>query len=521
VALLGTGDGSTYQAGSVLWSYQVVGGISSKVTSIRSIPDVNNDGVDDCVATAEDYHTYCINGNGSGVADILWSYDNSTNPLRTGYVYQDFCLTSVPDIDGDSVDDVVIGTAGGSRSVIALSGKDGDWIWTYDSHEYGGGGWIYEVAPIQDIDGDGIGDVLACAGDDGSNTGPRRAYCLSGDTGAKIWDRLLGAAGFCVRAIDDLTGDGKDDVAVGTTDNMIHILNGATGVNLDIYDAGSTVWTVAAIEDISKDGKKDIVAGTQDGYVHLVRSDSASLEWPAAVYVGGIVTEVHIVEDQDADDLDDITVAGTMSNYRLLGGAAGANLWSKPSGQMAFATSPAPDLDGDGLEDVIGGSGYNANRVRVMSGTTGDSLWMRPTAGAVETVHYIESIDGDASPEVLVGTRSGEILCLAGGGGLAGVITEDDRVAGQGVRLWNHPNPTSATTLISYRLGQARAVNLAIFDVAGRHIATLVEGDVSAGLHAVTWDGCDTLGRPASTGLYFARLRAGDEIISRKIMLLR
>jgi len=123
------------------------------------------------------------------------------------------------------------------------------------------------------------------------------------------------------------------------------------------YDAGSTVWTVAAIGDITGDDKKDIIAGTHDGRVHAVRSDSASLAWPAAASVGNIVTEVHVIEDQTEDGVGDVTVAGTIANYLLLNGATGAYIWSRPSGHMAFATSRVPDLSGNGLEDVIGGSG--------------------------------------------------------------------------------------------------------------------------------------------------------------------
>jgi hypothetical protein len=524
VVLTGVGDGSPYPAGTILWSHQVVGGYSSEVTSIRSIPDINGDGFDDCIATAEDYHTYCINGNGSGQADILWSFDTSTDIYRTGSVWQDFSMTPIPDLDSDGRYDVIIGTAGGSRSVFAIDGTDGDTLWSYDSHEYGGGGWIDEVAVTGDIDGDGVADVLAAAEDDGADTGPRRAYCFSGATGAKIWDRLVSATGsaFCIRAIDDLTGDGKDEVAVGTTDDgIVHILNGATGVPMDSYDAGSAIWSVAAIEDITGDGKKDIIAGTHDGYVHAIRSDSASLVWPAPTSVGSIITEVHVIGDQNADGIGEITVAGVMSNYLVLDGAGGTYLWSRPSGQMAFATSRVPDLSGDGLDDVIGGSGYNVNRVSVMEGTSGDTLWMRSTAGPVETVSYIESIDGDASPEILVGTRSGEILCLAGGEGVAGAPDGGERVSAESLRVWNEPNPFEAMTSVRYRMARPARVSLTIYDVRGRRVKKLTDGLAAAGENSVKWDGCDESGRPVNAGIYFACLKREGETATRKIVLAK
>jgi hypothetical protein len=188
---------------------------------------------------------------------------------------------------------------------------------------------------------------------------------------------------------------------------------------------------------------------------------------------------------------------------------------------MAFATSRVPDLSGDGLEDVIGGSGYNVNTVAVMEGTSGDTLWMRPMPGPVETVSFIASIDGDESPEILVGTRTGEIMCLAGGGGVSGVRDPDDRAVTAPIRVWHHPNPFNSTTTIRYRIGFDASANLAIFDVQGRCVRTLVDGMVTAGEHSVIWDGCDEEGVPVAAGVYFSRLQAGGLTDSKKALLIR
>ena len=521
VALSGEGDATPYQAGAVLWTYQVTGNYTNEVTSIRSIPDVNGDGIDDCIATAENYHTYCLSGASSGVADVLWSFDTSTDSWRTGSVWQDFSMTPVPDLDGDRKHDVVIGTAGGSRSVFAISGADGDTIWCYDSHEYGGGGWIDEVAATEDIDGDGVTDILAAAEDDGTDTGPRRAYCLSGATGSKIWERFLFESVFCVRAIDDVNDDGKDDVAAGTTGGFVYTLDGASGVILSSYEVGSTIWSVAALEDITADGKKDIVAGTHGGDVFVFGSDSLKMAWPGSTYVGGIIQEVHVVADQTGDGVGEIIAAGTMANHILLNGATGSVLWSRPTGHMGFAASPVPDLSGDALEDIVGGSGYNVNRVRLIEGTSGDTLWMRPTVGPVETVSYIASIDGDASPEILAGTREGEIFCYAGGNGLSGVRERDPIDDATVTCLWNHPNPFNPTTTICYRVPSEMGITLAIFDVQGRMVRKLVADRLTPGMHTAVWNGRDKAGNQAAAGIYFARLKMGREVVSKKITLLR
>ncbi|MCK4548348.1 MAG: choice-of-anchor D domain-containing protein [Candidatus Eisenbacteria sp.] len=521
VPLAGTGDGSGHGPGALLWSYQVTGSYSDKVTSIRALRDVNGDGFEDVIACAENYRTYCFNGNGSGVADTLWSFDTSIDPYRTGSVYQDRGMTPVEDLDGDGIQDVVIGTAGGSRSVFAISGADGSQIWSYDSHEYGDGGWIYEVAPIEDVDGDGVEDVLAAAGDDGSLTGPRRAYCLSGATGAKIWARFLSASVFCVRAIDDVNGDGKDEVAAATTDGILYILDAAAGTVLDQYDAGSTIWTVAAIEDITGDGKKDIVLGTSNGLVHAVDSSDGTTAWPGTVNVGSIITDISVIRDQNGDSVGEITVAGVMYDYFVIDGAAGSILWSRPSDHKAFATSGVPDLSGNGLEDVIGGSGYNVNRVTIMEGSSGDTVWTRYTAGPVETVSPFKNIDWDPSAEVLVGTRAGEILCLAGGGAVTDVVASEDIDRARSIRMRIYPNPFNPVTTIAFNVPLEGKTTLAIFDVRGRCVKTLIDGAITAGEHSAVWDGRNRSGVASAPGVYFARLESASEVLTRKMILAK
>jgi flagellar hook assembly protein FlgD len=57
--------------------------------------------------------------------------------------------------------------------------------------------------------------------------------------------------------------------------------------------------------------------------------------------------------------------------------------------------------------------------------------------------------------------------------------------------------------------------------MAGRVVRTLVDGDLSAGPHAVTWRGRTDQGAVASSGLYFYKLRTADTTITRKMTLLK
>ena len=85
----------------------------------------------------------------------------------------------------------------------------------------------------------------------------------------------------------------------------------------------------------------------------------------------------------------------------------------------------------------------------------------------------------------------------------------------------NHPNPFNPKTTIRFGLPESAEVKLAVFDVSGRLVRTLVDGDLPAGNHSAEWDGTDTTGRSMATGVYFYRLDTADERIQRKMLLLK
>lgn len=84
------------------------------------------------------------------------------------------------------------------------------------------------------------------------------------------------------------------------------------------------------------------------------------------------------------------------------------------------------------------------------------------------------------------------------------------------------PNPFNPTTTISYDLNERVTISLAIYDVTGRRIRTLVDGESSdAGRYRRAWDGRDDAGRAVATGVYFYRLDAGTYSKSRKMVMLK
>ena len=85
----------------------------------------------------------------------------------------------------------------------------------------------------------------------------------------------------------------------------------------------------------------------------------------------------------------------------------------------------------------------------------------------------------------------------------------------------NYPNPFNPTTRIQYSLPKTGLVKINIYTLMGQKISTLVNGNMEAGRHNITWNGMDDLGNPVAAGLYLYQLEAKDFVKTRKMVLLK
>jgi hypothetical protein len=87
--------------------------------------------------------------------------------------------------------------------------------------------------------------------------------------------------------------------------------------------------------------------------------------------------------------------------------------------------------------------------------------------------------------------------------------------------LQNHPNPFGFDTIISFRLlGQSEA-ELAVYNLMGQKVKTLVRSRLQEGYHSFCWDGADGEGHLLASGVYLCRLKVGETVKVQKILLLR
>ena len=103
----------------------------------------------------------------------------------------------------------------------------------------------------------------------------------------------------------------------------------------------------------------------------------------------------------------------------------------------------------------------------------------------------------------------------------AGVGPDDSPPAQEGLSLAIGPNPTRGGARVTMTLSQPSDVRVEVLDVACRRVRTLYEGEMTAGSHAITWDGRDRDGRATASGVYFVRARAGERVALARLARTR
>lgn len=141
--------------------------------------------------------------------------------------------------------------------------------------------------------------------------------------------------------------------------------------------------------------------------------------------------------------------------------------------------------------------------------------------GQNPTTNAADGVFRDATPEHLLLTVTEDSAT----GGYAGTFTIgiDTPTGVEDVphpdKAWlgqNYPNPVTARTVLPFRLPSSRRVELVVFDAAGRERARLLDAEMEAGQHEVSFTAGDL-----PNGYYFYRLRSGEDVHMREMLLLR
>jgi hypothetical protein len=523
IQLSANGDTVLPQGGALLWSYD----FPDNVVCVAGIADINGDNIDDVAAEAYDagidldehLNTYWGNSSGHGVK--RWGLGDDT----TGGSWGDDCLILGDDYNADGIDDIILGTAWGDRSVYTIDGVTGEIIWYYDSHWFDGeGGWVYSVRPMPDINGDNVGEVLAgIGGHDSGTQGPRSMYCFSGVDGQIIWrlqaNDAIGSVNWIPDVNDDYVPDAIGSAWGNSLDQKVYCVSGASSgvvyTPIWSYNCGGDIQSVIAIPDQNGDGKHDVIAGTWSDSVFCLSGANGVRIW--ATYVYGWVTKVAEIPDLIGPSIPGIGVAHIGSSFQVLNAATGALHWSYPIGSNVWTVDAIEDLDNDGKYDVLTGN-QTPGVVYCLSGNDGSIIWTHNEGRLIYSVRAVDDISFDGYQDVIVGTQDGggiaHLLAVCGGTPGTGIESGSEESI---VKLGVYPSIGKANFSIFFNPHVVEAI--AIYDVAGRIVKKL-HRDLSNNAQII-WNARDQNGRAVAQGIYFVQVTGENFCETEKLVIIK
>jgi len=527
--------------------------MSSETASSAALGDLDGDGLLEIVQGNR--FVYAWHGSGQEVRDAdgdaqTWGVFSTDTGITNAAVV-------LAELDGTSGLEVVSCNWDNNR-VQALDG-DGDLLWMRQPSNGGPQGY-WGTPAAADVDRDGFNEVFAVSKDgrlyawnhDGSPlmagnadgtfalipqytrsspaignldedfeleivltdvAGNLHGWNFDG-TNMSGFPRAFGNAFYNSPVLGDVDGDGRLEIVAISISGAgnFHCLRG-NGTELPGFPFTMTLKAPAvapspALADLDGDGRLEIIAASlhqtaTSSQLYVFRHDGSLYPgWPQPIYTDSESSP--IIADFDGDGWSDIVFGGQDGVLRGWK-RDGSELLGFPLaiGDFVRGTPAVGDVDGDGGLDLV-----------LAAWDKSVYVWDFPVAWNAARAQWPAFLH-DAQRTARFGF---EVLDATD----AGVEPE---IAAPPARLslgQNHPNPFNPTTSIRFGIPAGGGhVQLGIFDVRGRGVRTLVEGELAPGHHRVLWDGRDKNGRSVPSGVYFYRLRWRDDAVSRRMLMVR
>jgi hypothetical protein len=392
------------------------------------------------------------------------------------------------------------------------------------------GGEVWKSTWVQGIiwnatDNVGVASVDILLSTDGGATYPTTIAAGEENDGTYTWtvpDVVTAQARVKVVAHDAAGNSGED-----ASDANFEITDGIDPSVTVIAPNGGQVWNVGTMHGIGWDATDNVGVTTVD----ILLSTDGGATFPTTIATGEandgvysltvpnmITTQARvkvIAYDAASNSGEDMSDA----DFEIADGSGPDVTVTAPNGGETCDIGTFFDITWNATDDV------GVSHVTIVLSSNGGLTY-------TDTLATAEPNDGVYSWEVTQGaTAEGRVKVVAyDAAANSGEDTSDgdfeiyDPLAGVNVDIparavitGNSPNPFTAVTDIRFGIPREGAVRMAVYDVGGREVETLVDRPLAAGYHAVTWRGAASVG----TGLYFVRLRFGAEEVTHKVVISR
>ncbi len=527
--------------------------------SVASAGDVNGDGFGDIIIGASH------NDAGGTDAGRVYIYfggalmDDTADVIITGTVPNNFfgqVVTGAGDVNGDGFDDV-LASAPFDNSVTGITyiyygGTSMDAIpdvtmtGVNPGDSFGG-----PLASAGDVNGDSFADVLIGAYDAFSNSTGKAYIYFGGVSMDSTADVVMNGEmtpdhfGVSVSSAGDVNGDGYSDVIIGSLDNdaggtdagRAYIFLGGPSMDAipDIIMTGSApgdnFGTVSLAGDVNEDGFSDVIvgairndAGGSNAGRAYIYFGAANMDSTADWIFTGEADEdlfglsVSTPGDVNGDGIADIIVGAPYNDFGGVDAGKAYLYLSSPSIPVELTSFSAIYNKTDitlhwETATELNNKGFNVERSidkndwKSIAFVKGNGNSTSPKeysyidndlfSGGTKFQYRLKQIDYDGSFEY---------------SDIVEVIVMPEQYA----LSQNYPNPFNPSTVLEFSIPKESFVEVKVFDVLGNEVITLAKNNYAAGTYKTDFNADDL-----PSGIYIARLTAGNFIQTKKMLLLK
>jgi len=423
------------------------------------------------------YDIFLLKLNSSG--DTLWS--RFFGGIQSEYGN---CVISTSDSGYAVIGETRSYGAGSYDIYILKTDENGDTLWTrtFGSIDYEKGKSIFQTSD---------GGYIFTGSSRSSGLGEEDVFLIKTDSaGIGDWLRVFGGTDHdCGNSVVQTYGGGY--IIAGETESFgIGSLDGYV-VRTDMY--ADTLWT-RTFGGAGDDALTCIRSAAEGGYILAGYTSS---------FGAGMADGWLIKMDDGGDTLW----------TRTFGGAGNDYIYS------AWQTSDGGYILGGSTESF---GAVNGDVYVIKTDSTGDMLWYWNYGGPGEdgAASIRQTPDSGyiiAGSTTSFGTGGNDAFIIRLISGQTSIAENGNPYLPGGISLNpNYPNPFNAATTLSFQLAIPANVKLVVYDLLGREIAILVNGYLETGNYAIDFDAGGL-----SSGVYFYRLRAGDAVETRRMVLLK
>jgi hypothetical protein len=362
----------------------------------------------------------------------------------------------------------------------------------------------------------------------------------------------------------DVNGDGINDLVIGEPYNWcdgigkVHLFYGGDSLSITVDTIISSKIIedsfgefVSADGDINGDGFNDIMVSAPnstgafnlDAKIYFYKGDSTNInivDSLTGLPSSSVVTSVYL-NDFNGDGFDDFYVTHTnhlyfgsddfsLNNYLHFVGDGRTN-------SFGSVVNSIGDINSDGFSDFLIADGGHLNSENIMVGAAyihmgssepdatfeffleGETKWSGFGSGGL-----LGDINGDGSVEFFisafkypnVGNKLGKVYIYSMKDFIVGVEEKKSEFPQDFILEQNYPNPFNPSTTISYSLQHSGLVQLKVYDMLGREVASLVNEEQSIGNYEIKFSASNL-----TSGIYFYKLQSGNFTETKKLILLR